>query len=444
MSMATSVSRLGIYHHGAQRASSTLCGRLCHYLGGKSVKHGKTVRSCCNSGISHDYVQRNSHDNKDIIYQQVRWYGDNAASRKEKLTIEEDCNENILIIPFNLKLDPKSISSPFYGMDKIEREEEEVGGGKEEDLIESYDLKTKPLPLYVTPLPQRLNVPVLPFVPKTMSFVSDDSEIDSSSYDDVDVDTKKKVNQICLNQNLFGCDPIRQDILHRCVIYQRNKKRGRRNAGARTKTISEVSGSGRKVRQQKGSGNARAGHSRPAHWRGGAKAHGPKGAIQNYETKINKKVKRLAIKMALSQKLKENNLFIVDTFQHMQSHKTKYLASLLDALDQQQTNYDTNTDTLVLSPAQGIGIASKHGSTAYIVDHVVNHEEEPNNDNEEEQDILAINGTHVNLHVASKNLHKIKVTNQLMINVYDILKHERLIISLPALQALEDRFASYA
>ena len=94
-------------------------------------------------------------------------------------------------------------------------------------------------------------------------------------------DTKDKnarssivVGTVNLPSEIFGKHPIRTDLIHRVVVYQRNKKRGKRNGGARTKTISEVSGSGKKMRQQKGTGMARCGHKRPPHWRGGAKAHG--------------------------------------------------------------------------------------------------------------------------------------------------------------------------
>ena len=90
------------------------------------------------------------------------------------------------------------------------------------------------------------------------------------------------------------------------------------------------------MRQQKGLGMTRAGHkhpAHPAHWRGGAKAHAPKGWIQNYETKLNKKVRKLGLKHALSQKLLEGNLTVLNDLQTLESHKTKTLISQLDQFD---------------------------------------------------------------------------------------------------------------
>ena len=215
-----------------------------------------------------------------------------ASSTKKKP------NNMIVELPPNLKFDPRAISSPFYGAQRSqqqrskEREKEEVtkavsapsvttiddnvdhakDNGEDEDEYSDvdddddddeaddrilYDLSTKSDVPRAIPLPQRLHV-------KVMDFKSGE-----------------EVGTFHLSEHTFGCSPVRVDILHRVVVWQRNKKRGKRNAGARTKTINEVSGSGRKVRNQKGGGVARAGHSRPAHWRGGAKAHGPKGNIQD-------------------------------------------------------------------------------------------------------------------------------------------------------------------
>jgi large subunit ribosomal protein L4 len=105
-----------------------------------------------------------------------------------------------------------------------------------------------------------------------------------------------------LNESIFGHDVIRLDLLQRTVEYQRNQKRGQRTA--KTKTIGEVRGSTKTVRQQKGTGQAQAGHSRPAHWRGSAKAHGSKGKSQDYSNcnLLNKHVRKLTLTHALSQK----------------------------------------------------------------------------------------------------------------------------------------------
>lgn len=223
--------------------------------------------------------------------------------------------------------------------------------------------------------------------------------------------------RIINNKIVFGMDPIRPDLLQRVVTWQRNKKRGKRKA--KTKTISEVSGSGRKVRNQKGGGVARAGHSRPAHWRGGAKAHGPKGSIQDYTSKLNKGVRRLGLKHALSQKLKEGNLILTSSLE-LESHKTKHFAAILDSHD----------------------IGGQYGATAFVIDHATANDVGESGDYD--VDVTSsdsIGGINVNLKVASRNLYKVKVANQLGSNVYDILGHEKLVLSLGALKALEERLA---
>lgn len=342
-----------------------------------------------------------------------------------------------IVCPPNLKIDPRAFSSPFYGLEKVDvtsdiiseeesTESDEVDTERLDDGtissddtpleddslnqdsydIESndaddfdegtiYDLDNKPEPIYAVPLPQRLHVPIL--------HLSTDAK-------------PEEVGSIHLSAEIFGQDPIREDILHRCIIYQRNKKRGRRNGGARTKTIAEVSGSGRKVRPQKGQGTARAGHSRPPHWRGGAKAHGPKGSIQNYETKLNKKVRKMGIKMALSQKLKEGNLILIDTWDNLGSFKTNALAKTLNELGD---------------------IGGRFGCNAFLIDHVPRDADEGSDD-----DLKHLEGCHVNLKVASRNLHQVKVSNQQSLNVYDLLKHEKLVMSLSALEKVEERMIS--
>jgi len=332
---------------------------------------------------------------------------------QESIEAEE---KRVLVMPPNLKIDPRCVSSPFYGLEQIEKLQTERNndandvnddqGGESQGVL--YDLANAREPTYAIPLPDRLHVPIV----QLSSTNNTGDEADNN-------EGAEEVGTIHLSSDVFGQDPIRVDILHRCVVYQRNKKRGLRNNGARTKTISEVSGSGRKVRPQKGGGTARAGHSRPPHWRGGAKAHGPKGMIQNYETKLNKKVRRLAVKIALSQKLKEGNLILIDGFDNLDSFKTKTLANALENVGD---------------------IGGRYGCTAYLVDHTLDESSEEEEEGEtEEGSITSVGGVHVNLKVASRNLHKIKVTNQKFLNVYDILKYEKLVMSLSAFQAIEER-----
>jgi large subunit ribosomal protein L4 len=348
-----------------------------------------------------------------------RVYFSSVASSKKK--------HNIVELPPNLKFDPRATSSPFYGADEvvqtsrrkqslgqetaataatddddatakeIDDDDEEYSGVDDDDYDDEaeeervlYDLSTKADVPRAIPLPQRLHVPIMDFK------------------------SGEEVGTFHLSNKTFGCDPVRVDILQRVVVWQRNKKRGKRNAGARTKTISEVSGSGKKVRNQKGGGVARAGHSRPAHWRGGAKAHGPKGNIQDYTTKLNKKVRRMGMRHALSQKLLEGNLIITNDMAAT-THKTKVLDEMLNRFN----------------------VSGKYGVTALMVDDAqANTEEGSSEDNNE---AFVYGGVNVNLKVASGNLHKVKVQNQIACNVYDMLKYKKLFLSLDAVRALEAR-----
>jgi large subunit ribosomal protein L4 len=258
-----------------------------------------------------------------------------------------------------------------------------------------YDLSTKPDIPRAIPLPQRLHVPI------------------------IDIKTGESIGTIHLSDKTFGNDPVRVDILHRVVVWQRNKKRGKRNAGARTKTIHEVSGSGRKVRNQKGGGVARAGHSRPAHWRGGAKAHGPKGRVQDYTTKLNKKVRKMGVRHALSQKLKEGNLIILSDMA-VPTHKTRELDVMLGRLG-------------ISCSAEGNKNKKGVGANALFIDDAT-----PSSDDESDA-ARVYNGLDVNFKVASGNLQKVKMLNQLGCNVYDMLKFRKLVLSLAAVKSLEER-----
>ena len=137
----------------------------------------------------------------------------------------------------------------------------------------------------------------------------------------------KICGSMLLDARVFGL-PLRKDILQRCVEYHRAK---RRKKTFKAKDRSEVRGSGKKVRNQKGSGRARAGDRRPPHWRGGGVAHGP--VVRSFAFKLNKKVLALGIKTALSARLAEGKLRIIDkkSVESMQP-KTKPVANLLRRL----------------------------------------------------------------------------------------------------------------
>ncbi len=114
--------------------------------------------------------------------------------------------------------------------------------------------------------------------------------------------------QLELSDAIFGV-PVKSHVLHEVVVYQLAKRRA---GTAKTKGRSEVRGGGKKPWRQKGTGRARAGTSRSPIWRGGGTIHGPQ--PRDYEMRVPKKVRRLALKMALSQKVLDDGFKVLDQF----------------------------------------------------------------------------------------------------------------------------------
>lgn len=135
----------------------------------------------------------------------------------------------------------------------------------------------------------------------------------------------KQVGELELSDAIFGIEP-NKTVMHAAVVnYLANQRQGTQSTLTRT----EVSGGGRKPWKQKGTGHARQGSIRAPQWRHGGVALGPKPRSYRYE--LNKKVKRLALKSALSSKLLENGLVVVDSIQ-MEEYKTKTVVAMLKAL----------------------------------------------------------------------------------------------------------------
>ena len=135
----------------------------------------------------------------------------------------------------------------------------------------------------------------------------------------------KAAGEIELDKSVFGL-PQREDILHAMVRYQLNKRR----AGThQTKGISDISGTGKKPFRQKGTGHARAGSLRTPIHRGGATVFGPQS--RSHATDLPKKVRKLALKTALSVKAANDKLIILDDAT-AKDHKTKPMAAALKAL----------------------------------------------------------------------------------------------------------------
>lgn len=135
----------------------------------------------------------------------------------------------------------------------------------------------------------------------------------------------KKVNDVELNEDIFGIIP-NEELVHSVIVnYLANQRQGTQS----TKTRAEVRGGGKKPWRQKGTGRARQGSIRAPHWVGGGIALGPK--PRSYSYKLNKKEKRLAIKSCLSSKVIENELTVVDKIE-LKEIKTKEVAKMLNNL----------------------------------------------------------------------------------------------------------------
>ncbi len=132
--------------------------------------------------------------------------------------------------------------------------------------------------------------------------------------------------QLELSDAIFGV-PVKSHVLHEVVIYQLAKRRA---GTAKTKGRSEVRGGGKKPWRQKGTGRARAGTSRSPIWRGGGTIHGPQ--PRDYEMRIPKKVRRLALKMALSQKVLDDGFKVIDQLK-LDRIRTKDFVDLLDRFE---------------------------------------------------------------------------------------------------------------
>ena len=135
----------------------------------------------------------------------------------------------------------------------------------------------------------------------------------------------KNVGEITLNDAIFGIEP-NAVVMHMAVVnYLANQRQGTQSTLTRT----EVSGGGKKPWRQKGTGHARQGSTRAPQWRHGGIVHAPK--PRDYSYSLNKKVRRLALKSALSDKVLNNGLIVLDELK-LEAYKTKVVADCLKAI----------------------------------------------------------------------------------------------------------------
>jgi len=153
-------------------------------------------------------------------------------------------------------------------------------------------------------------------------------------------ETSKKVD---LKKDIFGIEPNDHAIYLDVKQYLANQRTGT----SKTKERGEITGSRRKIRKQKGSGMARVGDIKNPIFRGGGRIFGPK--PRDYDSKLNKKVKRLARKSALTYKAKDNNIIVLEDFT-FDTPKTKDYLNILNNLEQ------ANSKTLMVLPEANTNI----------------------------------------------------------------------------------------
>ncbi len=143
----------------------------------------------------------------------------------------------------------------------------------------------------------------------------------------------QEVKELDLNEKVFNI-AVKPEVIHEVFVAQRNNAR---ESWADTKNRGEVHGGGKKPWQQKGTGRARHGSIRSPIWKGGGVAFGPL-SIRNYTTKINKKTRRLATRMCLSDKAQNGGLWVVEDFSFAEP-RTKLFAAFLKALPAKQKTF---------------------------------------------------------------------------------------------------------
>lgn len=195
-------------------------------------------------------------------------------------------------------------------------------------------------------------------------------------------DAKAKAAEVELSDEVFGLDP-RADILHRVVTWQLEKRRA---TASGTRERADVARSGKKLGRQKGGGVARHGDRRAPVFIGGGKAHGAR--VRDFNPSLNKKIRALGLKMALSSHAKAGSLIVLDGFQ---VDKTKELKGHFETLG-------VGKRTLVIDTEAGVGFRS------------------------------------------ARNLPGVDLLPAVGANVYDIIKADTLVITRAAVEKLEARF----
>lgn len=200
--------------------------------------------------------------------------------------------------------------------------------------------------------------------------------------------SNEKVGELELSDDVFGVELNESLIYYAVNNYLTNQRQGT----VQTKTRGNTSGSGKKLWKQKGTGRARIASLRSPLWKGGGNVHGPQPRDWSYS--IPRKMRRGALRSALSERLREGNLIVIDEF-----------------------GFDTPKTRDFVAAIVKLGLAeTKKPVKMLIVDSLDN----------------------ANLVLSSRNVEKTKVTNSFGLNIYDLLYHEKLLISKAAAEELND------
>ena len=174
----------------------------------------------------------------------------------------------------------------------------------------------------------------------------------------------KVVSELELNENVFGIEPNKTAMHSAVVNYLANQRQGTQSTLTRT----EVSGGGRKPWRQKGTGHARQGSTRAPQWRHGGIALGPK--PRSYRFILNKKVKKLAMLSALSSKVSENEMIVVDAIK-TDEFKTKTMVAMLKAIGAEKKTLivlDSVDNKVIKSAANIEGVKTTQANTLNVYD----------------------------------------------------------------------------
>ena len=225
----------------------------------------------------------------------------------------------------------------------------------------------------------------------------------------------KEVGTIELSETVFGAD-VNSSVLHAAVkVYLANQRQGTQSTLTRT----EVSGGGKKPWKQKGTGRARQGSTRAPQWTHGGVALGPK--PRSYRMTMNKKEKRLALFGALSAKVAAGELIIVDEIK-MEAYKTAEMVKMLSSLGCKKEvtkNYKVTTVT------DGEVVKETKTRTATVA----------------QKALIVLPGTEGFVVKSCANIPGVETTLYSTINVYEVLKAEKVIMTRAAVEKLEEVYA---